>query len=124
MYRVLTSLVICFWCNAVVAQTAAPDPIEAGARYGQARGASQLCPGVKMTKAADSLSAGFQGAEQIAFQAQANLIFGAWRKVKDCVRPLDPNPCRIMIDKSCESAIAEIGPAGTVLPGLLKIEKP
>ena len=39
--------------------------------------------------------------------------------MKNCARPEDPNECKIIMDRSCEAAIAEIGPNGTAMPGLL-----
>jgi hypothetical protein len=124
MRRILASIAIgLWWSSSVVAQIASHDPIEAGARYGEARGASQLCPGFAMSKSADALAVAYQGADQKVFQAQAEKIFDAWRKVKNCVRPLDPNPCRIMIELSCRSALSEIGPNGSVRPDLLELRK-
>jgi hypothetical protein len=40
--------------------------------------------------------------------------------VKNCVHQDDPNQCKVIMDESCAAAIAEIGPTGTAIPGLLE----
>jgi len=48
----------CWGCSTLAAQTArVRDPAEAGARYGEARGASELCPGFSMSESASTLVA-------------------------------------------------------------------
>jgi hypothetical protein len=98
-------------------------PKEAGARYGQALGAVEICIGSKVTDKAIALQAGFTGGDLDAFKAQAAKVFEAWLKVKNCARPDDPNQCKIIMDKSCEAAAAEIGEAGSVVPGLVDFPK-
>jgi hypothetical protein len=104
------------------AATALP-PKEAGARYGQALGAEEVCYGSKVTGKAKGLEAAYAGADQEAFKAQAAKIFDAWHKVKNCADQVDPNRCKIIMDKSCLAAEAEIGPAGNVIPGLVEFTK-
>ena len=102
---------------------AALSPREAGARYGQALGAVEICYGSKITGIADALSKSFSGADQDVFKAQAGKIYDAWIKVKGCVDQADPNKCKIIMDKSCLSAEAEIGTSGSALPGLVDFAK-
>jgi hypothetical protein len=96
---------------------------DAGARYGQALGAIEICHGSKVTDKAKALGAGFEGADQDAFKAQAAKIYEAWHAVKSCANQRDPNQCKIIMDKSCETAEAEIGANGKVLPGLVEFMK-
>jgi hypothetical protein len=101
----------------------AVSALEAGARYGQALGAVEICYGSKVTDKAKALQAAYTGADLEAFQAQAAKIFEAWRKVKACANQFDPNQCKIIMDKSCLGAEAEIGAAGTAIPGLVDFMK-
>lgn len=105
------------------AEAAAPHPAlssrEAGARYGQALGAVEICFGSKMTDKATSLSSAYTGAGLEDFKQQAAKVYDAWLKVKDCRRQDDPNQCKIIMDKSCLGAETEIGAKGTALPGLV-----
>lgn len=94
-------------------------PLEAGARYGQAIGALEICIGAKTTDKVAALQADYTGADQEAFKRQATKVYEAWVKVKNCTNRKDPNQCKIIMDRSCESAFAEIGPNGTAYPGLL-----
>ena len=98
-------------------------PKEAGARYGQALGAVEICFGSKVTDKAKTLGDAFTGADQDSFKAQAGKVFEAWNKVKNCSNPTDPNQCKIIMDKSCASAEAEIGAGGNVMPGLVEFAK-
>lgn len=107
-----------------VAGATAIGPRDAGARYGQALGAAEICIGWRPSAKASSLGAAFTGAELDAFKSQTAKVLDAWVKVKNCARPEDPNECKIIMDKSCEAAIAEIGPDGTALPGLLDPPQP
>lgn len=110
-----------------VAATAAAAPIvtakDAGARYGQALGAVEVCFGSKVTDKAKALESSYTGGDQDAFTAQAAKIFEAWHKVKACADQVDPNRCKIVMDKSCLAAEAEIGSAGTAMPGLVEFVK-
>jgi hypothetical protein len=101
----------------------AVSALEAGARYGQALGAVEICYGSKVTDKAKALQSAYTGAELEAFQTQAAKIFEAWRQVKACANQFDPNQCKIIMDKSCLGAEAEIGAAGTAIPGLVEFMK-
>jgi hypothetical protein len=96
---------------------------DAGARYGQALGAVEVCFGSKVTDKATALETSYSGGDQEAFKAQAAKIFEAWHKVKACADQVDPNRCKIIMDKSCLAAEAEIGSAGTAMPGLVEFQK-
>jgi hypothetical protein len=104
----------------VRAAIAGLSPRDVGARYGQARGALEICSGAKTTDMASALAALYQGDDLIAFQSQAAKIYEAWMKVKNCASLDDPSQCRMIVDESCAAAFAEIGPSGTALPGLLE----
>jgi hypothetical protein len=101
-------------------QRPALSPKEAGARFGQALGAIEICYGSKVTDKAKALGDSYNGAEQEAFKAQAGKIYDAWVKVKNCKNQQDPNQCKIMMDKSCAMAEAEIGSSGSAMPGLVE----
>jgi hypothetical protein len=100
------------------------DAREAGARYAQAHGAANTCGGLRVTKNAEALKTQYSGSDLDAFNAQAANILASWQKVKNCTLPNDPNPCRIMIQLSCQSAVSEIGPGGSAIPDLLEIGSP
>lgn len=93
---------------------------EAGVRYGQALGAIEICHGSKLTDKANSLGAAYQGADQDTFKASAARVYEAWLKVKACANQRDPNQCKIIMDKSCLTAEAEVGAQGSVVPGLVE----
>lgn len=95
-------------------------PRDAGARYGQALGAAEVCYGAKITAKADALSKSYAGPDQDIFKATAAKIFNAWLSVKRCVNPNDPNTCKVIMDKSCMQAEAEIGANGSAVPGLVE----
>ncbi len=99
------------------------SPKEAGARYGQALGAVEICIGSKVTDKAKALGEPFKDAELEDYKKQAAKVYDAWLKVKGCSRQVDPNQCKIIMDKSCEAAEAEIGPTGKVMPGLVEFLK-
>ncbi len=96
---------------------------EAGARYGQALGVLEICLGSKVTSEGNALGQNYTGADQDVFKTQAAKIYEAWRNVKNCNKARDPNVCKIIMDKSCAAAEKEIGPNGTVLPGLVEFMK-
>ncbi|CAA2137115.1 hypothetical protein [Hyphomicrobium sp. ghe19] len=108
--------------NAFAGASSSLSPQEAGARYGEALGAIEVCDGTALTDKAKNLKASFAGAELDRFTAQAAKIYSAWVTVKNCVHQNDPNPCRIIIQKSCLEATSEIGPQGSALPGLLDVQ--
>lgn len=95
-------------------------PRDAGARYGQALGALEICHGSKLTAAGDALRSKYEGADNEIFKAQAAKIYNAWHTVKNCANADDPNQCKIIMDKSCAAAEAEIGTNGTAMPGLVE----
>jgi hypothetical protein len=94
-------------------------PRDAGARYGQALGASELCYGSTLTEKAKTLGDAYTGDDLAAFKAQAAKIYEAWTAVKGCMHQDDPNQCKIIMDKSCLAAEAEIGADGSALAGLV-----
>ena len=100
--------------------TAGLTPKDAGARYGQALGAVEVCIGSKVSEKASALNSVYSGAELEAFKAQAAKVYDAGIKVKNCVHAIDPNQCRIIMEESCAAALSEIGPSGTALPELLE----
>lgn len=108
------------WPLAALAGAQVPlTPAQAGARYGQALGAVEICPGWTTTARADELSRNFTGDDLVAFKSQTAKILDAWIAVRNCVRQQDPNECKVIMDKSCSSAVAEIGPNGSSVPGLI-----
>ena len=105
------------------AQAATITARDAGARYGQALGAVEVCYGSKITPKAHALSATYSAADQDAFKAQTAKIFDAWIKVKGCTDQVSPNKCKVIMDKSCLAAEAEIGVSGSAIPGLVEFAK-
>ncbi|MFA5955944.1 hypothetical protein [Hyphomicrobium sp.] len=99
-------------------------PYDVGSRYGQALGASENCPGGKMTEKASVLSSVYSGAHLEEFSVQGKRIYDAWVRAKHCVPEDNPNLCKVVIDESCATALSEIGPSGSALPGLLEISRP
>jgi hypothetical protein len=108
--------------TAAAAQTAVAQmtPYDVGSRYGQALGAVEICPGMMTTLKVPALHTLYTGANLQTFKAQATKIYDAWVKLKQCALVDDPNQCRMVVDESCAAAIGEIGPSGSVLPGLLE----
>lgn len=108
------------WTPAAMAADAAVlPPKEAGARYGQALGASLICAGTKLTPAADALLARYSGADLDTFRAQAQSVTLLWKKTLGCDPKADINRCRLLNEISCTEALKEIGPTGSQLPGLI-----
>lgn len=105
------------------AQAATITPRDAGARYGQALGAVEVCYGSKITAKAHALSETYLAADQDAFKAQTAKIYDAWIKVKGCTDQVSPNKCKVIMDKSCLAAEAEIGASGSAIPGLVEFAK-
>lgn len=118
--------------GAVVAEPSAEDretarlpieqltPHDVGSRYGQALGAVEICHGVSTTVKVPPLNALYTGADLKSFKAQATKIYDAWIKLKQCALVDQPSECTVVVDESCAAAISEIGPSGTVLPGLVE----
>lgn len=96
----------------------------AGARYGQALGAVEICIGAKLTNQAQALKAAHAGDDLRAFELEAAKVFDSWRRVKACVRPGDPNECKIIMDRSCQAAVDEIGREGSAVRGLIEFAAP
>ena len=119
----LLGVIICGGSRAEDAATAVLSPKDAGARYGQALGAVEICFGSKVTGKATALGNAYTGMAHDDFEAQSAKIFESWIKVKNCADPRDPNMCKIIMDKSCATAEAEIGAAGTAIPGLVEFVK-
>jgi len=94
-------------------------PAQAGARYGQALGAVEICPGWTASERATDLGKSFTGDDLATFKSQTAKTLDAWIAVRNCVRQQDPNECKVIMDKSCSSAVAEIGPGGSAVPGLI-----
>jgi hypothetical protein len=95
------------------------SPYDVGSRYGQALGAVEICHGVSTTAKVPPLNALYAGADLKSFKAQARKIYDTWIKLKQCTVIDQPTECKVVIDESCAAAMSEIGPSGTVLPGLV-----
>ena len=93
------------------------SPEEAGARYGQALGASRLCRGYEVLPGADALAATFKGDELTAFQEAAAHVVQAWQRTTSCQD--GANMCMRYQLASCNEAMREIGPQGVRYPGLI-----
>lgn len=106
--------------SAATSQSQGTKARDAGARYGQALGVLEVCYGSRLTEKARALPRDFSGADAETFKAQAAKIYDAWVKVRGCANQLDPNQCKIIMDKSCVEAEKEIGGSGTAMPGLVE----
>jgi hypothetical protein len=93
------------------------SPEEAGARYGQAMGASRLCRGYEVLPGADELAATFKGDELRAFREAAARVVQAWQRTTSCQD--GPIMCMRYQLASCNEAMREIGPEGVRYPGLI-----
>ncbi len=107
------------------AERPALSPEVAGAHHGQAVAAARICPGARLTPAADAAITAYSGAAADQFAAQSALIVAAWEKAFSCT-DIDPaqfrdiNGCRKSKILSCTTAWREVGPDGSELPGLLE----
>lgn len=99
-------------------------PYDIGSRYGQALGAAETCAGGKVTAKASVLASLYTGTNLQEFSAQEKKIYDAWMNAKNCVHDENPDQCKIIIDESCAAAVSEIGPKGSVLPGLFEMPNP
>lgn len=99
------------------------NPRDAGIRYGQAAGMAAVCLDMKPTEKAEALSNAFSGPELEKFKIQAETVLQSWKKTLTCAHKVDPNPCRLAHQMSCKEAFKEIGPTGTVAPGLVELTK-
>lgn len=109
------------WAAETGAFTAAKD---AGVRYGQALGVLEVCYGSKMTGKGKALETAYSGDDLAAFKLAAAGVYDAWVKVRACTNQKDPNTCKIIMDKSCLAAKAEIGPKGSAMPDLVEFAAP
>ncbi len=92
-----------------------------GARYGQALGASLVCPGAVVTAKAEALAASLDAREAEAFKRQAAAVLQLWQKIPVCdAATHGPNQCKIANDLSCREAMRDIGPEGRHVPGLIE----
>jgi hypothetical protein len=99
------------------------NPRDAGIRYGQAAGMASVCLDMKPTAKAEGLSASFTGEDLEKFKTQAETVLKSWKKTLACAHTADPNPCRLAHQMSCKEGYKEIGPAGSVAPGLIEMSK-
>lgn len=78
-----------------------------------------------MTPKAEALRQMFKGADNEAFKAEAAKTFEVWTKALGCSN-IDAETgrqnatCRHLKTISCRQAYGEIGPEGSVMPGLLE----
>lgn len=130
--RLLAMAVLAFVAPALAEDAAAPSPAkfgdltnprDAGIRYGQAAGMAAVCLDMKPTAKAEALSTAFTGADLEKFNVQAETVLKSWKKTLACAHTADPNPCRLAHQMSCKEAYKEIGPAGSVAPGLIEMSK-
>ncbi len=99
---------------------ATATPIQLGTRYGQAAGVAVLCYGLKVSPDAEKLKTRFSGAELETFNKQASKILASWEKTLRCENAGGPNECKLSHTWSCQQGLNELGPKGTVLPGLVE----
>lgn len=101
----------------------APSAKDRGARYGQALGASLVCPFVHLLPAAEELRPSQPGADREQFEAEAKRVALVWQKTLACDPRADINRCRVLSEKSCSEAIRELGPEGTAVRGVLEFRR-
>lgn len=111
---------LCAISSATGATAGKLEPREAGARYGQALGATLVCDGLRTTDAVPLLPATYADKDRQAFDREADKVLTAWREASICHAAGGPNPCRLAHIWSCRDALREIGPDGTKLPGLIQ----
>lgn len=99
------------------------NPRDAGIRYGQAAGMAAVCLDMKPTPKAEALPAAFSGEDLAKFTVQAETVLKSWKKTLACAHTADPNPCRLAHQMSCREGYKEIGPSGSVAPGLVEMSK-
>lgn len=95
----------------------------AGERYGLAMAASSYCPAGIITDKGKALGERFEGADAEAFKAQAEKVLEAWRTGSDCdedkMDRYQLGMCRTMRLKNCRAVWTQLGPDGSVMPGLV-----
>lgn len=99
---------------------ATASPHELGTRYGQAAGVALICYGLKITPEVEKLKARFSGEQLAAFDLQAKKILAAWEKALRCEGSGGPNECKLSHVWSCQQGLRELGPEGSVIPGLVE----
>lgn len=95
-------------------------PTQLGIRYGQAAGVALVCYGLQVSPDVEKLKARFSGADLETFNTQAKKILTAWEKTLRCENSGGPNECKLSHTWSCQQGLRELGPEGTVLPGLVE----
>lgn len=98
------------------------NPREAGIRYGQAAGMAAVCESMHPTQKAEALASAFSGQDLETFKVQAETVLQSWKKTLTCTHTNDPNPCRLAHQISCREGLKEIGPVGTIAPGLVEVK--
>ena len=94
---------------------------EAGVRYGQALGAMAVCRGVQVTIEARMLRARFQGPQLELFDRRAAEVSRLWARMASCVEAPEINMCRLVKERNCMDAEAQIGPRGSAIPRLIEM---
>ena len=74
------------------------------------------------TAKADALATTFSGPDLETFKVQAETVLQSWKKTLTCTHTNDPNPCRLAHQISCREGLKEIGPTGTIAPGLIEVK--
>lgn len=95
-------------------------PVQLGIRYGQAAGIALLCYGLKVTPAVEKLKSRFSGTDREIFDKQAAKILAAWERTLRCEGSGGPNECKLSHTWSCQQGLKELGPSGSVIPGLVE----
>ena len=80
-----------------------------------------MCYWLKATKRVDELRSRYREAGASEFDAEAAKTLRAWQVSAICKDAGGPNQCRLSITWSCQQAMKEIGPEGTVVPGLVEL---
>ena len=128
---------ILLWCAIALVATGSPlaraadtgqptgtvTVAEAGTRYGQALAAERFCPGGRLTASARALHDAEP--DRATFDREAEKIVESWTAALSCLEadPATGRPiasCRRIKMLSCRQAWLEIGPEGTMMPGLLE----
>lgn len=91
-----------------------------GIRYGQAAGIELVCYGLKITPDVEKLKSRFAGSERKIFDAEASKVLTAWTRVLRCEQSTGPNECKLSHVWSCQQGYKELGPEGTIIPGLVR----
>lgn len=99
-------------------------PREGGARYGQALGVALICYGLRTTPALERLPSQYAGDARTEFESESEKTLAAWREAGSCKKAGGPNACRLVHAWSCRAALNEIGPEGSILPGLVEQKTP